>query len=404
MNYDGDTIENDIVHGDCEKTLKRLKDDSVDLICTDPPYGYGFKGKDWDKTVPKVEIWKECYRVLKPGGFAFVMSAPRADVLSAMIIRLREAGFKLDFTPVYWAYASGFPHGANMGRLVDKKLGAKRTGIKKGGLGEAGYWGKGYKSEFVVGAPVTPEAKALEGAYAGFQPKPAVEVIIVAMKPISEKTHIEQAMKNQKGVTWLDDCRVPCEESAPEKNNTKNDYWNEKLSQDENDDVDASAYEPSGKYPANLIVSDNCLNSNTSEESFSSHFDLDQWYKERLKEMPKDAKDNYPFLIVPKPTREEKERGMKKTKKEKGEKESEGYEYELGRKNFHPTVKPLKLMEYLVILGSREGDLVIDPFVGSGTTCVAAQNLGRRFIGMELTEEYWHIAKERIMNQPASLF
>src|SRR5260370_22889872 len=62
-------------------------------------------GKDWDKAVPCVDIWKECLRVLKPGAFAFIMSAPRQDVLSQMIIRLSEAGFRTDFTSLYWAYA-----------------------------------------------------------------------------------------------------------------------------------------------------------------------------------------------------------------------------------------------------------------------------------------------------------
>jgi site-specific DNA-methyltransferase (adenine-specific) len=65
-------------------------------------------------------------------------------------------------------------------------------------------------------------------------------------------------------------------------------------------------------------------------------------------------------------------------------------------KNYHPTVKPISLMSYLVTLGSREGDLVLDPFVGSGTTCIAAKLLSRKYIGMEMDDEYVVIAQERI--------
>ncbi len=85
--------------------LKTIDDTSVDCLVTDPPYGYSFMGKDWDKAVPSVDIWKECVRVLKPGAFAFIMSAPRQDVLSQMVVRLSEAGFRTDFTSLYWAYA-----------------------------------------------------------------------------------------------------------------------------------------------------------------------------------------------------------------------------------------------------------------------------------------------------------
>lgn len=67
-----------ILYGiDCEVGMKELPENSIDLICTDPPYGLEFMGKDWDKAVPKVAIWKECLRVLKLGAFAFIMSAPR---------------------------------------------------------------------------------------------------------------------------------------------------------------------------------------------------------------------------------------------------------------------------------------------------------------------------------------
>ena len=112
--------------GDSKEILKQLSDNSVDLIVTDPPYGYSFMGKGWDKIVIPSSTWKECLRVLKSGAFAFIMCAPRQDVLSRMIYNLQEAGFKMNFTSIYWSYATGFPKASNIGKMADKRLGKKR--------------------------------------------------------------------------------------------------------------------------------------------------------------------------------------------------------------------------------------------------------------------------------------
>jgi len=90
-------------------------------------------GKDWDKALPSIEIWKECLRVLKPGAFAFIMSAPRQDVLSRMIVKLEEAGFKIDFSSIEWLYASGFPKSMNIKKklLKDLEKELKKQGVKK---------------------------------------------------------------------------------------------------------------------------------------------------------------------------------------------------------------------------------------------------------------------------------
>jgi len=97
--------EIDLRLGDSKEVLKGITSDSVDMICTDPPYGYSFMGKDWDKGLPDKEIFKECFRILKPGAFACIMSAPRTDVYWRMCRMIEEAGFKVEFTPIVWAYA-----------------------------------------------------------------------------------------------------------------------------------------------------------------------------------------------------------------------------------------------------------------------------------------------------------
>ncbi len=107
---------NQILFGDCLNMLKELPDDSIDCIVTDPPYGYSFMGRDWDKAVPPIEVWKECLRVLKPGAFAFIMSSPRQDVLGQMITRIAGGGFIMSFSSIYWSYASGFPKALNISK------------------------------------------------------------------------------------------------------------------------------------------------------------------------------------------------------------------------------------------------------------------------------------------------
>lgn len=363
-----------IIHGDCLEELKKLEDNSIDLLCTDPPYGYSFMGKDWDKAVPSVEIWKECCRVLKPGAFAFVMSAPRSDVQQAMVERLINGGFRLDFTPIYWTYASGFPKAGNIGKMVDKRLGVKSRVIgNKGEMagrntanhtalnGDSTSFQSSWAND--VTEATSPQAKALDGSYAGFQPKPAVEVIIVAMKPLSEKTFVDQALKNGKGVTWLDDCRIPTGETLSIGSNNRT---NGNVNFGMKDVKEAQGQHEAGRFPANLLVEDETLG-----EDYSRFFNLDKWA------------ETLPFLQVAKASKREKNAGTDK--------------------NHHPTVKPLKLMSYLITLGSRPGDTVLDPFVGSGTTVLAAKKLDRKAIGIEREAEYVEIAQARLDhldNQP----
>ena len=417
---------NKIINGDSLKVLKKLEDESVDLVCTDPPYGYSFMNRDWDKAVPALEIWQECLRVLKPGGFCFVMSAPRSDVQSRMMVRLEDAGFNIGFTPIYWTYATGFPKATNIGKLADKK---------------------NYD-----------EAKNLDGSYVGYQPKPAVEVVLVAMKPITEKTTIEQAMKNGKGITWLDDCRIPYKnenDQAESQNKQSDDRGG---FHGENTGVYSSGEQigydkPDGRFAANLIVQDDVLNDGVKrskgkhtdsgsasggiwhestgkpagrtygdEGSFSRFYDLDSWWKSQIHKLPERVQKTFPFVIVPKASKAEKNKGLEHLPKKKsssmpGRRNAEDMSnskidhdvtgrFVTEKQNVHPTVKPIELMSYLITLGSRENDVVVDPFVGSGTTCIAAKMLDRKYIGIEKEKDYAIIAKTRLddaesPNQPS---
>ena len=114
-------------------------------------------------------------------------------------------------------------------------------------------------------------------------------------------------------------------------------------------------------------------------------------------------KETFHYLIVPKASKKEKDAGIKGEKKpiDNRTDTAKGSMVEKGLqpgKNNHPTVKPIKLMSYLITMGSRKDDIVLDPFCGSGTTLLAARLLGRKFIGIELEEKYYEIAKERLKN------
>lgn len=394
-----------IINKDCLEAMKEMPDNSIDCVVTDPPYGLSFMGIDWDKALPGTDIWREVLRVMKPGAFAFIMCYVRQDLSSRMVVNLSNAGFNVSFTSLYWTYATGFTHRHDISKVIDKKLGAKREILhrnsnsrencnKSNTIYESGTVGK----TAYITKPKTEQAKKFEGAYAGFQPKPAVEMILVAMKPREELSYTKQAMVNGKGCTWLDDCSIP--------------YNNEA-------DKDLE-----GRVMANLLVSDNILDDEIIREggffpskrgqseyfelnekksdrsckikdkgSYSRYFSLDAWWHKKL-----------PFLIESKPSKKEKNAGLEGFEKKQiigrdigQDRRNNPYKIRPSKRcNDHQTVKPIKLKSYLVALGSRETDTILDPFCGSGPTCIAAALLNRKAIGIDKNEYYCKIAAARV--------
>lgn len=421
MNHYHESDLGKIYHGDNIKVLKTLESDSVDLMVTDPPFGYGFMGLKWDKAIPPVELWKGCLRVMKPGAFAFVMSAPRQDVMARMIINLEDAGFVTGFSSVYWTYASGFPKAVNMSKVIDKRLGREREVVGEYQFPDGGKRSEntsnqtfnhsdGKKNNPDITAPSSTEAKALDGAYGGFQPKPAVEVILVAMKPMDEKTFVDQALKNGKGVTWFDDCRIPSDRDTSRPCGIKRTVFKQL------DKKIITKSHPQGRFPANLLVSDDVLNdgkvrvsgelkagtvrqnrsgfagdlppqvlngSSANSGSFSRFFDLDKWFDEKMKNLPPEVKRTFPFLIVPKPAKSEKNKGLER----------------LSIENDHATVKPVKLKSYLITIGGRPGDVVLDPCVGSGTTPTACEMLGYKYVAIDSDKHSCEISAARVADE-----
>ena len=442
-----------IKNGDSLDLLKEINSDTVDSMVTDPPYGISFMNKDWDKGVPDIAIWRECLRVMKPGAFAFVMCSPRSDVHAEMVIKLKEAGFQVNFSPIYWVYASGFPKSMNISKAVDRKLGYERTRVPNpNSLNQNKEVLKyGFKDGAISNEGISEEAKKLNGSYGGFQPKPAVEVIIVAMKPLSEKTYVDQSLKNGKGITWLDDGRIPYQSDKDRDSTifgTQTDIRGNNYNT--NRPLEGNIFNRNvlsseiGRFPANLLVQDNVLDNGiisrsgtllkkhtitkgqtgsftpddwaekeqhpskdypSDEGSLSRYFSLDAWYSKNIEELPDYVQRIYPFLYVPKPSSGERNEDLAGEAEQKWLKGGGGTgisdRENVMAKNIHPTVKPLKLMSYLVTIGSRPGDTILDPFMGSGTTGVASKILHRNFIGFEIEGKYFEIAQQRIENKIA---
>ena len=204
--------------GDNIKLLKKIPDNSVDSIVTDPPYGLSFMNKKWDYDVPSVELWKEVYRVLKPGGH--VLSFGGTRTYHRMVVNMEDAGFEIR-DQIMWLYAQGFPKSHNIGKAVDKKLGNDREVVGKykhpDGSGDrkakaavrSGVTDMGSKDGVKWNKDITKGETEFEGW--GTALKPANEPICLARKPLSEKNVADNVLKWKTGGINIDDCRVEIE-------------------------------------------------------------------------------------------------------------------------------------------------------------------------------------------------
>jgi len=199
-----------LILGDSLEKLKGLEDNSVDSIVTDPPYGLSFMGKRWDYDVPSQEIWEECLRVLKPGGYLLAFAGTRTQ--HRMAVRIEDAGFEIR-DMIAWVYGSGFPKSLNIGKAIDKLQGNKRevVGISYNGMSETAMKpDKGWNANSMgKELKITKGSSPYEGW--GTALKPSLEPITVARKPISEKTVAENVLKYGTGGINIDGCRVGTE-------------------------------------------------------------------------------------------------------------------------------------------------------------------------------------------------
>ena len=244
-------FKNKIIEGDCMEIMKEMPDNSIDTIITDPPYGLKFMGKKWDYDVPSVDIWKECLRVLKPGGHLLSFAGTRTQ--HRMAVNIEDAGFEIR-DMIAWVYGSGFPKSLNIGKAVDKLQGNKRETVgeyKTLSPGDVWRINGDFGGESVDQSTrgITKGTSQWEGW--GTALKPALEPITIARKPLGEKTVAENCLKWGVGGINIDGCRV-----GTEKINIHNAPKGTFAGGEPDRGSDTNSYKDSvGRFPANLILS-----------------------------------------------------------------------------------------------------------------------------------------------------
>lgn len=433
-----------LFNGDNIEVIRTLPENSIDSIVTDPPYGISFMNKKWDHDVPSVEFWKEIFRVLKPGGH--VLSFGGTRTYHRMVVNMEDAGFEIR-DQIMWIYGSGFPKSHNIGKALDKFGGnnhlvyeigiALKQARTKRGLslkqadklfcdGTSNYnWFEGRKdghripNQQVFDKIVSewPELKELRdkvkesnreilgtektnksvmqnigfenetGIYVrtkgesewegwGTGLKPANEPICVARKPLSEKSVAANIIKHKTGGLNISGSKVGFEKVYSHSSGCshlgKNGIYN-------NFNPQTGSDLREGRFPSNVI--------------------MDEVAGEELGDQRK-------FFYCPKVSTQERNLGVENSIKAKnfrqqGEAFKNGSaitDFERNEGNIHPTIKPIDLMRYLVRLVTPKGGVIMDPFMGSGSTGVAALLESFQFVGIELDENYFEIALQRVNN------
>jgi len=375
--------------------------DSVDAIVTDPPYGLSFMGKGWDQQVPGPDYWREALRVAKPGAHLLAFGGTRTAHRLACAIE--DAGWELRDCLSY-LYGVGFPKSHDISKAIDREAGAVRevTGKHPNPAGALlwGHPGKDThrdnydKTASVLTAPATPAAQQWQGW--GTALKPAWEPIYLARKPFAG-TVASNVLEHGCGALNVDGCRVASAEALVRPAVQRLD--NAVLGRGLGAGVQS---EPAGRWPANLVLDEDAaamLDEQTADKLHGagqarngSANPRPKVYDESSYNVPCSTGDMHRFgdsggasrfFYTAKASRSEREAGLGGS----GE-----------RQNTHPTVKPIALMRWLVRLVTPPGGVVLDPFMGSGSTGVAAILEGARFIGVELVPAYAELAWARIVN------
>ena len=407
--------------GNCLDTLKGIPDNSVDSIVTDPPYGISFMSKKWDYDVPSVEIWCECLRVLKPGGYLLSFAGTRTQ--HRMAVNIEDAGFEIR-DMIAWVYSSGFPKSHNVSCAIDKSFGHPNRGraIPTASTYQASDVDKENKltsNDVTPYKPLTDEAKDWQGW--GTALKPACEPITMARKPL-EGTVSNNVLKYGVGAINIDATRVPMDENDFNKLSAGVDKIRERGGVMDNswknssDLSGANPANPLGRWGANLIhdgsqevldLFPDAKGGSWVQTDGARHFNNNgKATSPRRLGDDKSTGSAARFFYCSKSNKRDRNEGLEdlepKQYSHDGRETRNETAYQRNdsvASNHHPTVKPTDLMRYLVRMVTRRGGTVLDPFMGSGTTGKAAMLEGVNFIGCELDEEYLKIAEKRIQHE-----
>jgi len=412
-----------LYHCDCLKYMQTLGDNSIDTCITDPPYGLskppnieevltrwingddyehrggGFMGKTWDSFVPGPAVWREVYRVLKPGGYALVFGGTRTYDL--LCISLRLAGFRI-VDQLAWVHSSGFPKSHDISKAIDKAAGAERSKVaatgglhKNANLNDDG-WSKIGTDDAVMDSDeaVTDAARQWRGW--GTALKPAHEPIAVVMKP-TDGTYVNNALEHGVAGFNVDGSRIPTTgrpKISGDYKSTDNNAYQGRMDGTLQGGPKNEGTTDEGRWPANLIHdgSDEVLAvfpdgakpkpGRTGKVGGSGFGYFDDAKTASIDgTWPADPGGSAArFFYCAKASKAERTEGGEVT-------------------NSHPTVKPLALMRYLCRLTKTpHGGIVLDPFMGTGTTVKAALLEGRSAVGRESDTESdtFEVAKARV--------
>lgn len=359
----------DLRHGDCREIIATLDDNSIDAIVTDPPYELGFMGKKWDNTgiAYDVQLWTQCLRVLKPGGHLLAFGGTRT--YHRMASAIEDAGFEIRDS-IHWIYGSGFPKSHNVSKGIDKAAGALAHESK--GFSVAGRTDKNLPNPQVKGcippAPATDAAREWEGW--GTALKPAHEPIVMARKPLIG-TVAANVLQHGTGALNIDGARIGRVAGDVSIAGKRTATFGTQETQSGGDGSGGWKQNDEGRWPANVIT-DGSIDT--------------EWVRYFYCAKPSRAERDAGLEILPLSARPTMGQGI-------GGQPDQSL---ANNKNFHPTVKPIALMRYLVRLVTPPGGTVLEPFAGSGTTLAAAILEGFNAIGCELTADYLPIIEGRI--------
>jgi DNA modification methylase len=401
-----------LINADCIEAMKAMPDNSVDSIVTDPPYELGFMGKSWDASgiAFNVEVWREALRVIKPGGHLIAFSGSRT--YHRMAVAIEDAGFEIR-DQIMWVYGSGFPKSHNISKGIDKAAGAEREvvgqeknfGASKASEGKQAFGD--YAGEWDVTNSATAAAKQWDGW--GTALKPAHEPMVLARKPLIG-TVANNVLTFGTGGLNIDGARVGSE-VLPEQlagqakigtfertnmvTRERVGRWPANFIHDGSDEVVALFPQggASGKASGPTLTGESTSNSRGKFNGVEdSPFYGDSGSAAR-------------FFYCAKASKRDRNEGLDgfEAKRDHDGRADGGVGGDNPRNrtnntklNHHPTVKPTTLMQYLVRLVTPPSGIVLDPFMGSGSTGKACAYEGFDFIGIDQSAEYVAIAQARI--------
>lgn len=415
----------ELLLGNNKDLLEEMEDESIDALVTDPPYLINFMGKDWDKEnspAGDADFWALVMKKMKPGahGLIFGHSRQHHRVMAA----LEDAGFEIRDC-MMWLYGQGFPKSHNVGKAIDALQKTGKSNPKSLKQVEQEHGGESYqlrgRNNGIMGEEKVWNRKSYETQTGwegwGTALKPAYEPIIMVRKPIEKKlTVAKNVLKHGVGGINIDGCRVGTEK-VQAHHAPKGTF----AGGEQGRGSDKNYYENTGRFPANVMLDEEAAklldeqsgtkkgsgkrskgsgsggiwNSSTGKPAGDTYGDSGG--ASRFFYCPKVSKKERNFGCDGLSDKNWKHPGLGGSVAEDGIHNKNGTGTVRGvSKNDHPTVKPIALMRYLIKLITPEGGKVLDPFMGSGSTGMAAVLEGKDFVGMEMDKDYLEIAEARV--------